>query len=208
MSKAVEDFHRLYYMIADKTLLSGERLYGLFKAIVAVEKEGIPGEVMECGAAAGGSAALMGLTLKSLGSDRLLWVLDTFEGIPAPTADDPAGAEQYTGAFKGSLEDVGNLFNELGIKGLMLKGMFQDTLSAIKVGHLAVLHLDGDWYESTKCCLENLYDRVSPGGFIQIDDYGHWEGCRKAVNEFFESRGLSPELEWLDYTGVQFRKEK
>jgi (2Fe-2S) ferredoxin len=87
-----------------------------------------------------------------------------------------------------------------------VKGLFQDTVPRCDVGPIAVLHLDGDWYESVKVCLDHLYDRVSPGGVIQIDDYGHWEGARKAVDEFMVARRLTGPLRYLDYTGRQLIK--
>ena len=71
---------------------------------------------------------------------------------------------------------------------------------------IAVLHLDGDWYDSVKVCLEHFYDRVSPGGIIQIDDYGHWQGARKAVDEFMATRHITVPLRYLDYTGRQLVK--
>jgi hypothetical protein len=203
------EFYEMYYKIQPFTIVSGERLFGLYNAIMDAIERGIPGEVVECGAARGGSAALLGLTLKSLGFPRDLWVCDTFEGIPAPTADDPEEAQQLTGAFRGDLLEIQELFNDLGIlpHSHFVKGLFQDTLPGLDLDKISVLHLDGDWYESTKCGLECLYDKVSSGGIIQIDDYGHWEGCRKAAEEFFFKRSFMPKLTFLDYTGVQFVKE-
>jgi predicted O-methyltransferase YrrM len=174
-----------------------------------VERD-IPGDVVECGTARGGSAALMGLTLERLGAPRTLWVFDTFEGIPPPTADDPDEeiARLYTGSFRGDRAEVEALFGRLGIlaRTRLVKGLFQDTVPAAAVGAIAVLHLDGDWYESVKVCLDHLYDRVSPGGVIQIDDYGHWEGARKAVDEFMSRRAIAAPLRYVDYTGRQFVK--
>lgn len=72
--------------------------------------------------------------------------------------------------------------------------------------HFGPSHLDCDWYESVKVCLDHLYDRVSPGGLIQIDDYGHWKGARKAVNEFFLRRSIEVRLRRLDYSGRQMIK--
>src|SRR5207244_2320137 len=74
------------------------------------------------------------------------------------------------------------------------------------VSAIVVLHLDGDWYDSVKVCLAHLYDRVSPGGIIQIDDYGHWQGARKAVDEFMAARHITVPLRYLDYTGRQLVK--
>jgi Macrocin-O-methyltransferase (TylF) len=202
------DFDHILSLVAPYTMLDEPRLRGLYEAVCSAVEANIPGDVVECGTARGGSAALMGLALDLLRAGRVLWVFDTFEGIPAATGDDPPDAMQFTGQFKGEYEQVKGLFREFGIldNSRLIKGLFQNTLHRLGAGEIAVLHLDGDWYESTKCGLEALYDKVAPGGFIQIDDYGHWAGCRKAVDEFFQARGLQPELTWLDYTGVQFKK--
>jgi O-methyltransferase len=95
------------------------------------------------------------------------------------------------------------LFTQLQVGDLVqfVKGLFQETLPAVTVSPIALLHIDGDWYESVKTCLDNLYDKVSPGGIIQFDDYGYWKGARKAVDEFFEARGIRPDLTKLDYSG-------
>lgn len=80
------------------------------------------------------------------------------------------------------------------------KGWFQDTLptDASTVGAIAILRLDGDWYASTKTCLEHLYDQVVPSGYVIIDDFDTYDGCRKAVDEFIASRGLSVQLHRVD----------
>lgn len=201
-------FYELYSLVHDYTMLGTDRIRGLYDAVMTAVEQKIPGDIVECGAARGGSAALMGLTLNDAKSDKRLWVCDTFEGIPEATGDDPPEALAYTGQFKGSVEEVEHLFIRLGIadNARLVKGLFQDTLPTLSVDQIAVLHLDGDWYESTKCGLECLYDKVVPGGIIQIDDYGHWAGCRKAYNDFFFKRNFIPILTSLDYTGVQFVK--
>jgi hypothetical protein len=66
--------------------------------------------------------------------------------------------------------------------------------------------VDCDWYASVRFCLEQLYDQVSPGGYVVIDDYGHWQGCRRAVDEFLTSRGMIGALTRVDYTGVYWKK--
>ena len=152
----------------------------------------------------------MGLALERAGAERTLWAFDTFEGIPPATEADPdfAIARLYTGEFRGEQAEVEALLARLGVleRTRLVKGLFQDTVPTAPIGAIAVLHLDGDWYESVKVCLDHLYDRVSPGGVIQIDDYGHWEGARKAVDEFLAHRGLTPRLRWIDYTGRQWIK--
>ncbi len=85
-------------------------------------------------------------------------------------------------------------------------GLFQDTVQGAAIQSISLLHLDGDWYESVKTCLHGLYDKVSPGGVIQFDDYGHWAGARKAVDEFMKERGISTHLHRLDFSGRQLIK--
>ena len=204
------DFARLYRAVRPYTMSGNARLRGLYRAVHHMLSHDIPGDVVECGTARGGSAALMGLALRELGSPRRLWVFDTFEGLPAPTENDPDFdiAKLYSGSCRGTLDEVTALFETLGIldRSVLVKGLFQDTLPGASIGRIAVLHLDGDWYESVRVCLESLYDRVSAGGVIQIDDYGHWEGARKAVDEFMRGRGIGIELSHLDYTGRQLVK--
>ena len=91
---------------------------------------------------------------------------------------------------------------------MIKKGWFQNTLPEIKdkIGPIAILRLDSDWYESTKCCLDNLYDNVIQGGYIVIDDYGCWEGCKRAVDEFLEKRNMKINLIKIDNSGVYFKK--
>jgi len=90
----------------------------------------------------------------------------------------------------------------------MVAGWFQDTLPEYKnkIGEISFLRIDGDWYESTKCCLENLYDNVVTGGYIFIDDYGSVIGCKKATDEFLENRKLNVELMLDDRGGCYFVK--
>jgi Macrocin-O-methyltransferase (TylF) len=205
-------FAQLYRTVRPHTMCSASRLRGLYDAVSHVIADDVPGDVVECGVARGGSAALMGLAMSRMGSaSRRLWVFDTFEGLPPPTDEDPdwAIAEWYTGRCRGELHEVEALFAELGIleRSSLVKGLFQQTLPMCSIPSIAVLHVDGDWYESVRVCLEHLYERVSPGGVIQIDDYGHWAGARKAVDEFLRSRSINTTLRRLDYTGRQLIKQ-
>jgi hypothetical protein len=201
------EFGGLFRQVRPYTMCSGARLRGLYAAVHHIERNHIPGDVVECGVARGGSAALIALALKELKSERPVWVFDTFEGIPAATTDDPDYeiASLYTGAFRGDLKEVRGTFQKLGIleKFRFVQGRFEETLPATTVGPIALLHIDGDWYSSVKACLESLYDRVSPGGVIQLDDYGFWQGAEKATEEFLSKRNLPRELIKLDYSGRQ-----
>ncbi len=204
-----EDFSKLYRMVRPYTMCGNARLRGLYNAVRYVIDRNIAGDLVECGAARGGSAALMGLAIR-LDATRKLWVFDTFEGLPPPTDADPDFeiAEQYTGDCRGDLVEVSALFERLGIysQSRLIKGLFQDTLAESGVQKIAVLHIDCDWYESTITCLNHFYDRVSPGGVIQIDDYGTWAGAQKAVDEFLCKRSIKTDLRRLDCTGRQLIK--
>jgi hypothetical protein len=197
-------FSVLYRKIRPFTMCSSARLRALYNGTKHVVQNDIPGAIVECGCARGGSAALMALTLKQLSTQRDVWLCDTFEGLPAPTVDDPDYdvAEVFTGACVGPIEDVQNLFVQLGLENNshFVKGLFQDTLSETDFGPIALLHIDGDWYESVRVCLEQLYEQVSPGGIIQFDDYGYWQGARKAIDEFMSTHNMSS-LQKIDYSG-------
>jgi len=204
------EFGRLYSQVKPYSMMSYSRLKGIYEAICEVIDRDVEGSFVECGTARGGCAGLMGLTSQKRGQRRDIWVYDTFEGLPAPSKGDPDYelALLRKGKCKGEYEDVLTLINQLGTQEdtNLVKGLFQETLPQTKVTKIAVLHVDGDWYESTKTCLDHLYDKVTPGGIVQIDDYGHWAGAKKALHEFFESREIQPVLKYLDYTGRQFTK--
>lgn len=203
-------FARLFRQVRPLTMCSDARLRGLYRAVHHVVAQDIPGDIVECGVARGGSAALMGLTLRKLGSNRRLWLFDTFEGLPAPSDADPDFhiANRYTGTCIGRLEEVRANFSRLGIVDgtNFVKGLFEDTLPTAPIERIAVLHIDGDWYRSVRACLQCLYEKVSPGGVIQFDDYGYWKGARKAVDEFLAERNILGPLSRLDFSGRQFAK--
>ena len=205
-----DEFSKIYRTVRPHTMLSSRRLRGLYDAVRYVVRNDIPGEIVECGTARGGSAALMGITLRRMDSSKGLWVFDAFEGLPEPSKADPDWriAKGYVGRCRGEVEQVRSFFQEVGIlgKSRIVKGLFQDTLAKAEISQIAVLHLDGDWYDSVRVCLEGLYDRVSPGGIIQIDDYGYWAGARRAVDEFIEKENIEAELQQIDYEGRQLTK--
>lgn len=107
-------------------------------------------------------------------------------------------------------EDFGGEYLQADVSDVIrpIKGLFQKTLPTAKqeIGPIALLHLDGDWYDSTRAILENLYAQTQPGAYLQIDDYGYWDGCRKAVEEFEAELGVKFAIDVIDSTGVCFRK--
>jgi len=203
-------FNHLFRKVSPITMVSYARLHGLYQATRYVVENAIPGEFVECGVAKGGSAALVGLTLLQMRAKRDLWLFDTFAGLPKPSKDDPDYeiADLYTGTCFASQEEVRSSLQSLGVTAdiHLVPGLFQDTVQDAPLQSISLLHLDGDWYESVKICLHALYDKVSPGGVIQFDDYGHWAGARKAVDEFLSERGISTQLRRLDFSGRQLVK--
>jgi O-methyltransferase len=188
-----------------------------------MEKCNIDGCFVECGVARGGCSAIMALVAHKNKSNRKMWLFDSFEGLPVATEhddyydelfkpDNKSAAILAPGYCKGSYEEVQNLlFAKLRLNRkniFLVKGWFQDTLPKVKdnVGPISFLRLDGDWYESTKCCLENLFDNVVKGGYIYIDDYETVGGCKKALQEFLNSRGISVRFIYDNRGGVYFKK--
>jgi O-methyltransferase len=145
-------------------------------------------------------------------NDRDVWAADSFEGLPVPSHPADQG---YDLSFANvpilavSLEEVRDSFERYGLldeRVRFLKGWFKDTLPGAPIGKLAMLRLDGDLYESTRDALAALYDKVVPGGFILVDDYGDFEPCRRAVDEFRASRGIRDPIEKVDWSGVYWTK--
>jgi hypothetical protein len=207
---APSEFGCLYKQVSPFSMMSHARLKGIFRGVRDVVRRKVKGDLVECGTARGGCSALMGLTCRQIQTSRKIWVYDTFEGLPAPTQEDPDFdlAKSFEGDCRGDYDEVRELFERFQILDdvQMVKGLFQDTLPSSEIQQIALLHLDGDWYDSTWVCLEQLYDKVTPGGVIQIDDYGHWAGARKALHKFFDQRKIQVDLQYLDYTGRQFIK--
>jgi hypothetical protein len=190
------------------TMGGWKALENAFNVTARIEKNKIPGVIIECGVAEGGTAAMMALTSRIVGDEnRDFWFFDSYEGLPEPTAEDYEGtkAGEYVqplveGSCLGTIQQVSELFfDKLNLpkdKITLVKGWFQDTAPTHKdkVGQIAILRLDGDWYESTKIPLENFYQNISSGGCIIIDDYATCFGSRKAVDEFIEENSIDTYL--------------
>jgi O-methyltransferase len=167
----------------------------------------------------------MALVLRKFHEQRVLHLFDSFEGLPEPTELDGAGAISYSdGRSSGKLVPIQKTEASLGeVRGLLIEqlrfssqqvhfhqGWFQDTVprDASKIGPIAVLRLDGDWYDSTMTCLKHLYPLVSPGGLVILDDYFCWEGCRKATDEYRATHEISSPLVRIDEAAGYWWKAK
>ena len=141
-----------------------------------------------------------------------MWVADSFQGLPAPSDDHPADAGHDwsdVSALKVSADDVRANFDRYGLlddRVRFLKGWFRDTLPAAPIDEIALLRLDGDLYESTIDALDSLYPKVSVGGYVLVDDYGGWEPCRAAVDDYRAAHGLTDQIVEVDWTGVHWRR--
>jgi len=188
------------------------RLAALIKSVRHIVATNIPGDFVECGVWRGGSMMAIALTLQNLNvHDRTLWLYDTFEGMTSPTAADvdnrgKSAAEQMSGdIIKGCISSFDDVQSNMARTGYspgrirMIKGKVEDTIPTSAPDNIALLRLDTDWYESTKHELIHLYPRLSLHGPLIIDDYGHWQGARRAVDEFFATRPIL--LHYIDYTG-------
>jgi hypothetical protein len=186
-------------------MTSQERIDNLLTLVSDVESQGIEGNFVECGVWKCGMLGLMSLAKST---DREVFGFDSFEGLPAPELIDGESSLNWGGKLNVSIEEAQMNLSAMGANATLVKGFFNKTLrnSKEKIGKISILRLDGDWYESTMTCLNELYDQVSPGGYIVIDDYGHWEGCKKATDEFRKNRNITAALNQTDYTEVWWKK--
>ena len=181
------------------------------------------GAFVETGVWMGGCAGILSYVSKKFAYNNKLYFFDSFQGLPEPTHEDGKDAKTFArGNNRGTLKSIGKvkaeenhikelLFDKLVIdpsRVNIVKGWFQDTLPVYKkkIGKISILRLDGDWYESTKVALENLYDLVSPGGYVIIDDFYFWDGCRRAVEEFIKNNNLQVDIKRQDASGAYFIK--
>lgn len=207
--------------VKDITMLSDERLENIIELTNKIVERGIPGDFLEAGVWKGGASILMKATLTQHCSKRDLYCCDSYQGLPTFEDVDKTLDEEKqrpmdkpgSYAFTGGVEAVKDNFARCGVLDdnvHFVEGFFNDTLPTLRrPRQLALLRMDGDMYSSTMDILTNLYDRVVVGGYVIIDDYGHWPQCKRAVHDFFEKRGASVVLntiQKIDYTGVWFEK--
>ena len=197
------------------TMIGVKRLDNLQFCVEDVLARGVPGDLIETGAWRGGACIFMRAVLKAHSvTDRIVWVADSFEGLPKPNAEKfPQDAGLRLHAVPGlavSMEEVMANFQEYGLldqQVRFLKGWFRDTLPKAPIERLAVLRLDGDLYESTMDALDHLYPRLSPGGYLIVDDYGAVPACRRAVDDFRQREGITEQVMEIDWSGVYWRRK-
>lgn len=196
------------------SMAGAARLRNLADLVARTLAEDIPGDYIETGVWRGGCCILMRAVLAAHGvRGRRVFVADSFEGLPPPKPDlypqDGDDRHHEWPQLAVPLQEVQANFARYGLldeQVVFVPGFFDETLPALDAGPFALLRLDGDMYESTRIALDALYPKLSPGGFVIIDDYGAVEGCRQAVDDFRAAHGITAPLEVIDWAGIWWRK--
>lgn len=174
-----------YLSVYPYTQVNFTRQRNLVRLAELIERDGISGACVECGVLDGGTAALVGHTTRASG--RAIHLFDAWEGLPAATAEDGPDGARWHGQVVGSPRRVRAVLDKLRVEPARVtvhRGWFHETFPHADVPQIALLHVDCDFYEATKLCLARWWDHVTPGGYVQFDDYDSFQGCRKAVDEF------------------------
>ena len=197
-----------------ETMIGRARLEHVLACARTAIDDDVPGDFAECGIWRGGVVALLRGVLAAYGDTaRHVWGADSFDGLPVPDPARYPADEGYdwsgVDALKVSADDVrANLarYELLDQRVHLLEGWFEDTLPVAPIERLSVLRVDGDLYQSTMDVLVALEPKVSPGGFVIIDDYNGWEPCRLAVDDYRRDRGITAVIEPVDWVAVSWRK--
>jgi O-methyltransferase len=205
------------------TMVSSERLLANMDAVRYAVRRGVPGAIVECGVWRGGSVLAMIRVLQECGvDDRDVYLYDTFEGMTAPTEVDtsrfaepalqtwqetPEGSTPWQWAFDAEIYDLDFVKRVMKQSGYpeervhFVQGPVEQTIPGTLPDAIAVLRLDTDWYESTMHEMQHMYPVMSAGSVLIIDDYGHWDGARRAVEEYFSTVEKPIMLARTDYSG-------
>lgn len=213
-----DEFIDIFLKCKCYTMTSLQRMYSLYQAIKYISLNGVPGDFVECGVWRGGSAMVIAHTLKQLNDlNRKIYLYDTYTGMVEPS--DLDCDYEDTGAFEewsssqtenyniwcyASIEDVeNNLFlTDFPKENIVfVKGKVEDTIPDTIPEEIALLRLDTDWYESTYHEMVHLYPKLGNKCVLIIDDYGHWQGAKRAVDQYFEENNIHLLLNKIDYSG-------
>jgi len=218
---SIEEQEIVSYVIGNHlSMTSHERLWTTIMACKHAVSRNISGDFVECGVWRGGNAILAAALFKLYKSPKRVYLFDTYEGMTAPTDKDRQATDNTLAMGKyqenrkethnewcfASIEDVQENFKKAGLLDDSISFIKGDVLQTLSIEEnlpqeVSVLRLDTDWYESTKKELEILYPKLSIGGALIIDDYGHWAGAKQATDEYFSIHGKRPFLQYTDYTG-------
>lgn len=196
-----------------ETMVGTKRLENALRCACDVVERGVPGDFAETGVWRGGVTILLRGVLAAYDDEaRRVWAADSFEGLPVPDAERyPADTVDWSHirALKVGADLVRENFARYDLlddRVVFLEGWFEDTLPTAPIDQLSLLRLDGDLYQSTIDALDALYPKLSPGGHVLVDDYGGWEQCRAAVDDYRATHGITEPIHRVDWTGVWWTK--
>jgi len=177
-------------LVPRHTMIAPRLLFAMHDLARDVARRGVPGDLVECGVWNGGSLALLA---HAMGGTRDAWAFDSFEGLPPPTGEDPeiVRASYFRGWNTGSPARVAEAWSRCGLapgRLHVVPGWFADTFPRADVKSIAVLHIDADWHDPVRLCLERWYDRVAPGGVVILNDWHLYAGADAAVADFLAAR--------------------
>lgn len=197
-----------HWPLVGYTMIGTNRMDNIRICVEKVLENNIDGDLVETGVWRGGATIFMRGLLKVYHvQDKNVWVVDSFEGLPPAEAND-GGDLSMIDVLKVSLDEVKSNFDRFGLlddQVKFLKGWFSETLPGAPINSISVLRLDGDLYSSTMDSLENLYHKISPGGFLILDDYYAWASCQRAVTDFREKNNIHNEIKKIDWSGAYWQ---
>lgn len=194
------------------TMIGHKRLNNLQACINDVLDEGVDGDLIETGVWRGGATIFMRAMLRARSvTDRTVWVADSFQGLPKPVG--PTDGKDLSGVdqLSVSLDQVKKnfqRFNLLDDQVQFLEGWFADTLPTAPINKLAILRLDGDLYSSTMHAMVALYPKVSPGGYVIVDDYATWPSCKRAITDYLEENSIEADIKMIDRSSAFWKVAK
>jgi O-methyltransferase len=186
--------HQLMRAAKPYSMVSRNRMQNLHRLLYRVERDHVPGDVVETGVAQGGTAILLTSLVLEASLERQVWLYDAFESL------NPDGPQ-----FEVVCETLFNTFGFDPQRVHLVKGIFKTTLPKYPGRPIAFLHIDASGYEPVRCCLENLYPHVHPGGWVVLDNYGVDNECRKAVNELLATEDRNGSLRRFGHTQAYFQ---
>jgi O-methyltransferase len=194
------------------TMVGAKRLDNIQECVASVIADKVAGDFVECGVWRGGASIFARAVLDAYGAtDRTVWLADSFEGMPQLTSETAKGDHDlsdhdYLAVSVDQVKDNFRKFDLLGGNVNFIKGWFSETLATTPIRQIAVLRLDGDHYSSTMDALNGLYSKVTPRGYVIVDDYNTFAGCKRAVTEFRAQHGIVSELVPIDRMAVFWRR--
>lgn len=197
------------YPLFGFSMTGHRRLDNVEQCVKAVLANNVPGDFIETGVWRGGTTIFMRALLKAYGvKDRTVWVADSFDGLPVPKDDHDGpdlSGQDFLAVSLPQVQENFRKFDLLDEQVRFLKGWFCDTLPNAPIEKIAVLRLDGDLYSSTMDAFNSLYPKVSPGGYVIVDDYHSWDSCKAAVTDYRRELGITAPIQKIDWTGAYWQ---